>query len=312
MTEQEWLTSNNPARMLKCYSEQCMLNARDVSHRKLRLFVCACARQVWDKLTDDAPCPDCKWPGATIREGFDAVQAVINWGKVKKACRSCLGTGRINRSRRAVEVAERYADGLTTQEEFEAAMVLPQTPVKASLRDTCYILRTPTNIDGYGPIGLNIPPAIQAALFRCIVGNPFRPVTLPRPLLRQGRFRWAPEVSSTASTSEPDVYGLCPWLTANDGAVVKLARSIYEHQTWDELPILADALIEAGCVDETCPECRGRGRIWVDQPRVVPHWNGCHDCQCTGTIPHPLVAHLRGPGPHARGCHAVDVCLGRS
>ena len=26
--------------------------------------------------------------------------------------------------------------------------------------------------------------------------------------------------------------------------------------------------------------------------------------------PAELVAHLRGPGPHVRGCHVVDLCLG--
>jgi len=41
------------------------------------------------------------------------------------------------------------------------------------------------------------------------------------------------------------------------------------------LPILADALEEAGCDD-------------VD-----------------------VLAHLRGPGPHARGCWALDLVLGR-
>jgi hypothetical protein len=28
--------------------------------------------------------------------------------------------------------------------------------------------------------------------------------------------------------------------------------------------------------------------------------------------PSELVAHLRGPGAHMRGCHVVDLCLGLS
>jgi hypothetical protein len=42
------------------------------------------------------------------------------------------------------------------------------------------------------------------------------------------------------------------------------------------LAILADALLDAGCDDEG------------------------------------LLAHLRGPGPHVRGCWAVDAILGKS
>jgi hypothetical protein len=67
------------------------------------------------------------------------------------------------------------------------------------------------------------------------------------------------------------------------GAVVRLARSAYEDRempagTLDRtrLAVLADMLEEAGCAD----------------PR--------------------LLGHLRGPGPHVRGCFAVDAILGES
>jgi hypothetical protein len=65
------------------------------------------------------------------------------------------------------------------------------------------------------------------------------------------------------------------WLAWNDGTVVKLAQAIYDERAFDRLPILADALEEAGC------------------------------------DPAELLAHLRGPGPHVRGCWAVDFLLGR-
>ncbi len=78
---------------------------------------------------------------------------------------------------------------------------------------------------------------------RCIVGNPFRPVAFdPR------------------------------WRTETAGA---LASGIYAERAFDRLPILADALEEAGC----------------DHPDVL--------------------AHCRGPGPHARGCWVVDGLLGK-
>ncbi len=72
-------------------------------------------------------------------------------------------------------------------------------------------------------------------------------------------------------------------LHRNSGAVPQLARSAYEERSLPEghldtgrLAVLADALEEAGCTD---PE---------------------------------LLTHLRGPGPHVRGCWALDAVLGRS
>jgi hypothetical protein len=62
------------------------------------------------------------------------------------------------------------------------------------------------------------------------------------------------------------------WLTPD---VVALARGIYAERAFDRLPILADALQDAGC----------------DNADVL--------------------GHCRGPGPHARGCWVVDLVLGK-
>jgi hypothetical protein len=83
----------------------------------------------------------------------------------------------------------------------------------------------------------------QAALLRDIFGNPFRPVS--------------PDPS---------------WRTSD---VLALAQGIYEERAFDRMPILADALQEAGC-DNT-----------------------------------DVLGHCRGPGPHVRGCWVVDLLLGR-
>jgi hypothetical protein len=82
-----------------------------------------------------------------------------------------------------------------------------------------------------------------AALLRDIVGNPFRPVTLdPR------------------------------WLTST---VMNLATEIYTEKTLDRMPILADALVDAGCDDEE------------------------------------IIAHCRDDGPHVRGCWVLGLLLGK-
>jgi ATP-dependent Clp protease ATP-binding subunit ClpA len=58
------------------------------------------------------------------------------------------------------------------------------------------------------------------------------------------------------------------WLSANDGAVLTLARTISEQRRWDLLPNLADSLEQAGCRDAILLDhCRQPGghyaRCWV-------------------------------------------------
>jgi hypothetical protein len=65
------------------------------------------------------------------------------------------------------------------------------------------------------------------------------------------------------------------WLCWRDGTVVRLAEAIYDGRRWADLPILADALEEAGC----------------DDPAVL--------------------AHCRSDREHSRGCWVVDRLLGR-
>jgi hypothetical protein len=72
-------------------------------------------------------------------------------------------------------------------------------------------------------------------------------------------------------------------LAWNDRLVQRLAQASYDHRLLPgghldpaRLGILADALEDAGCPAE-----------------------------------HELLLHLRGPGPHTRGCFAVDALLGR-
>ena len=73
-------------------------------------------------------------------------------------------------------------------------------------------------------------------------GNPFRPVT------------FAPK-----------------WRT---DTAIALAQTMYDARDFAALPILADALQDAGCDDSD------------------------------------ILDHCRGPGPHVRGCWVVDVVLG--
>jgi hypothetical protein len=59
-----------------------------------------------------------------------------------------------------------------------------------------------------------------------------------------------------------------PWLKWNDSAPLKIARGIREEEAFDRLPILADALEEAGCDNQAIlSHCRAsqphQGTCWV-------------------------------------------------
>lgn len=130
MTETEWLSSTDPAAMMQYIRHpndgRGVWNIHGLtppSDRKLRLFACACCRQVCHLLVDDSPCPKClgngkrqnscptcrHWDG--YNERCPTCKGRGTEGKPYK-CPNCSGTGRINRSRRAVEVAEKLAEGI--------------------------------------------------------------------------------------------------------------------------------------------------------------------------------------------------------
>jgi hypothetical protein len=81
---------------------------------------------------------------------------------------------------------------------------------------------------------------------------------------------WAALVSEVLG--EPGQVEFAPqWRTP---LVLVMSRQAYQGRDFSVLPILADALEDAGCTDEA------------------------------------LLSHCRAPGPHARGCWAVDTVLG--
>ena len=50
------------------------------------------------------------------------------------------------------------------------------------------------------------------------------------------------------------------WLSWNDGTARKMAQAIYDDRAFDRLPLLADALEDAGCTDAAILDhCRSVG-----------------------------------------------------
>jgi hypothetical protein len=157
--------------------------------------------------------------------------------------------------RRAIEVAEQVADGLRAKADLivtsrplstnTVGRIVTRSSAKTAAAEVARfpglltIARHEARTAG----------ALQkllghAELFRDIFGNPFRPVTV-----------------------DPE------WRTV---AVLALATGIYDDRAFDRMPILADALEDAGCDSDD------------------------------------IINHCRGPGPHVRGCWVVDLILGKS
>ena len=139
--------------------------------------------------------------------------------------------------------------------------------------------------------------AQRAELMRCIIGTPHRQATCGWRTVRAARDMSAAALESGAA-EELVWYG--DWMPTN--TVLSLAERIYQKRDWDAMPILGDALEDAGLTDELCKGCGGRGRLFEEVPHRQFKWHtemvdrGEHqECQGTGRRPNPLLAHLRQP-----------------
>jgi hypothetical protein len=150
------------------------------------------------------------------------------------------------KSRAGVEASERFADGQITRDEMLAT------------RDDAWAVATGSDDPGSWRAALAalIPAAVGETLdaeFECQVLRDLVGPLLFRPV------QYSPW-----------------WLSWADGTVAKLAHQIYAEKDFASLPVLADALTEAGC----------------DDPDIL--------------------SHCRQPGEHVLGCWVVDLLLGKS
>lgn len=219
------------------------VKAQAGSQRRARLFACACCRRVWNLLQVEA-------------------------------------------ARRIVEFAEAYADGDLSLEDLHAAnnstyfadfddryhgIAEPRLSIRAGDAITAARLLATSPFDAGAATSIakdtskdpaldyfrkpewdghpaGVPPsategAEQVKLLRDVFGNPFRPVAF-----------------------DP------AWRTPT---ALDLAAQMYESRDFSSMPILADALLDAGCGSEE------------------------------------ILSHCLGEGPHVRGCWVVDKVLGK-
>jgi hypothetical protein len=108
------------------------------------------------------------------------------------------------------------------------------------------------------------------------------------------------------------------WLTWNDGAVRKIAETIYQGRAFDHMPILADALEESGCNDQDmilhcrgfvrCNVCSGTGIM----PDGSVFWEPGSACDRCASSANPMTGWCRLNTPHVLGCWVIDLLTGRS
>jgi hypothetical protein len=227
---------------LRCADPEPMLEFihGKASERKLRLFACGCCRRVERLLKADV-----------ARKALDAAERYAD-GRIRD------GTAQSwHRRTVAAQCSTGYSMGSIP--EFLAYGAVAWS-VSVSGKPQAYFAASRGTAEA-AATAINRPLKSRAwwrafraelsalsALLRDIVGNPFR----TPPAIDPGCLQW------------------------QGGTVRRMASAIYDGRRFAELPILADALEDAGC----------------DHADIL--------------------SHCRGGGEHARGCFVVDALLGKT
>jgi hypothetical protein len=252
MTEAEWLGGTDPQAMLEllrdrgaelrpvscgCCRTRCLRRRGPCpAYRKLRLFACACCRPVMH-LLPDAVCQRALAAAEQHAEGALGEEEFIEVAEEFDTVRR----GRYPRPRGHDPVDDAWtALYCTVHRRWRSCYDdTPATDRWGMAATVAYdAARAQEAEDARG----------QAVLLREVFANPFRAAPPPPPAV----------------------------LLWEGGTVPKLAHAIYEERAFDRLPVLADALEEAGCPDEA------------------------------------VLSHCRRPDEHVRGCWALDLLLGKT
>jgi hypothetical protein len=182
--------------------------------------------------------------------------------------------------RAGVETAERYADGLASDQELEDAPdgFWPthdagegfQVEAAAGYSADRDAFTAAAEASGYAAWASVDPGRTWLP--------PWQEMGLP-----MARARRDEQKKHQADTLR-DIFGPMPfrpvsvepaWLRWNSGTVLAIARRIYDERRFEDMPIPGDALEDAGCTDAD------------------------------------ILTHCRGGGPHVRGCWVLDLLLGK-
>jgi len=241
MTQSEWIACADSGPMLEYLKGK-------ATDRKLRLFACGCCRTVWQLITE----------GVRKEAILIAEQHVDGQASNAQLGQAISAVHRVRRKRNqldwAVYHAVRYHGGVHYGFAYSVADTLAREIASESAPTPTP--RAGSHFQGDQFVTTEVPPnadrlkfdatyatqhEIFSTLLRDIFGNPFRPIA-----------------------ADPS------WLTST---VVSLAVGVYTDRAFDRMPILADALQDAGCENED------------------------------------ILNHCRQPGEHVRGCWALDLIL---
>jgi hypothetical protein len=241
-----------------------MLRGRNhqISARKLRSFACACCRRIWHLVP-----PEPLW-SATLELAERSADGLVESEALTAARKAALDysnatfQGRAEPTQIAIFEVIRTVAPIALEEpghglhfpDGRDEPTLGHNAAAAVASHACHQVRGSRwkwlwaeFLAGYPWEGVyTAERKAQATFLRDLLGNPFRPTAI-----------------------DP---GVLFW---SNGTVVRLAQAIHEDRRFEDLPILADALEEAGCQD--------------------------------GDILH----HCRQPGEHVRGCWTLDLLLGK-
>ena len=149
--------------------------------------------------------------------------------------------------RPGVEASEQFAEGRAGPEALKLAGLVcmhSRNGLQAARDAVEWILAGDSGPFDLSELRQNVKAHQLSPILREIVGNPFRPLVL-----------------------DP------AWLTST---VLAVAQGIYQEKAFDRMPILADALQDAGCDNEE------------------------------------ILQHCRGENVHVRGCSVLDLILGKA
>jgi hypothetical protein len=245
MSAQSWETA--------CLHEMLELAAGRLSDRKLDLFNLWCCHSLRPYLRDRRSIAAVRYAEQLVDEGWPATEERETIRLAASQAERELEQWAHSGSRTPAEFRNRRVYAHAAQVALKAIVNnLPSRGAVLIAKITAYAYAwanddRPDTFPDDSPTCLALRDKhsrLQEKIFRDIVGNPFVRVDF-------------------------DSY----WRTTD---VLGLARAVYEDGAFDRLPILADALMDAGCTDEA------------------------------------ILSHCRGRSPHARGCWVVDFVLGKA
>jgi hypothetical protein len=245
MTEADWLNATTAAEV---FAFACS----HATERQYRLFLCGLARSVWHLVYYEGS-----------RESVEVAERYVDGAATRGELRGAAWVAEIPtfghdfdgtwrrfepdaipaRILRLVELGVLSEVGPNALDEVVDEIALTHVSVAACVAEYSSCDFTQNNAGNVARMVRRSPRLFPAQIIRCVLGNPHRHATL---------------------TAE--------WRTE---AVVALSRGMYESRDFAAMPVLADALDDAGC----------------DHPDILDH--------------------CRSDGPHIRGCWVVDSVLGK-